>query len=625
MITTTCRPFPTRLPLLAVILFCAGIAITPTVLARPLHVDAANGNDRRDGHTPATAFRTIQHAADLVQPGDEIIIHPGIYFEHVTLAETKRGTPDAPITLRADSIAKNRVILSGANPAIRTGKIRWQLVDPDTQLYAVPYAGPNPARVTYDHVDLFPYADRDTLNTFTLRLSDATDTAAASTAPGPRHGFYYEETGSTPKLYLRLHPSGQYGSTDPNQHTIAVSPRRIRGTGINIAAKGPAHIIIEGITFETPGDTAIATTASNITIRDNWFFGAPYAVRGNNRGEARKPDAAPHATASDIIIEHCEYTELSSWNDASELLRELKLQPGQRATWPTIWHRKTTGRYGLPKNTKNYENGIAVRIGRGWTLRNNYIHDTFEGLANDGMGNAVDVSIHDNLFARICDNAIETENHSRNVRIYRNHFLDVLEPFSYQPSGGLPWPGPIYFYQNIVENTPEAARIWQPAPHGGRGVFKIGITLKNWNNGRNADVPKSPLAAPLPGLFFFNNTITFPGGRLFDLMGSRKVPIQNVHFVRNIIATDFVLSTDPATDLIPGFFDFQQNQVSPATPGQPGPGPLVAGPATPADANAGTPLAKLPADLSPPPLPDIGALQPGDTWFPPRVGPRETP
>ncbi|EIP99168.1 hypothetical protein OpiT1DRAFT_03678 [Opitutaceae bacterium TAV1] len=609
----TTRASPLLLPPIAlrpVFLTCILICVIwfPCLHARTLHVDAATGDNGHDGLSPATAFRTVQRAADLVQPGDEIIIHPGIYFEHVTLAEDKRGTPDAPITLRADRIAKNRVIFSGANPAIRTGKTRWQLIDPDTQLYAAPYAGPAPARVTYDHVDLFPYADREALNTLTLRPTDTT------TAPGPRHGFFYDGTGSGKKLYLRLHPSGQYGPADPNQHAIAVSPRRVLGTGINIRARGPAHLIIEGITFETPGDSAITTTASNITVRDCWFFGAPYAVRGNNKGEARKPDADPYATASDITIEHCEYTEFSTWNDATELLRELKLQPGQRAPWSAIWHRKTTGRYGLPKNTKNYENGIAVRIGRGWVIRNNYIHDTFEGLANDGMGNAVDVRIHDNVFARICDNAIETENRSRNVHIYRNHFLDVLEPFSWQPYGSPPWPGPVYFYQNIIENTPDAARLWQPAPHGGRGVFKIGISLKNWNNGRNADVPKSPLAAPLPGLFFCNNTITFPGGRLFTLMGSRNVPIQNVFFTRNIIATDYVLSKDPAADLPAGFFTFARNHVSPATPGQPGPAPFVAG--------DDTEPPEIPIPV--PPFPDTGALQPGDTWFPPKVGPRET-
>lgn len=589
--------------ILVLLKLCICILAT-TTHARTFHVDAVSGDDARDGLTPSSALRSIQRAANLVQAGDEVIIHPGLYLERVTLREDKRGTADAPIVFRADRIAKNRVILSGANRAIRTRKNTWTLVDREALLYSIPCDTPSPGRVTYDGVDLFPYASLSGLQKFTTEWENGT--------PGPRHGFFYDA--SNQLLYVRLHASGIYGATDPNQHAMAVSPSNARGSGFTIAGQGPAHVIIEGLTFETPGDTAISTTASNITIRDTWFFGCPYAVRGNNRGEALKPDATPHATASDIIIEHCEYTEYSSWNDASELLRAASLQPGQRAAWSAIWHRKTTGRYGLPKGIKNYENGIAVRMGRGWIIRHNYIHDTFEGLANDGMSNAADVRIHDNVFARICDNAIETENHARNVHIYRNQFLDVFEPFSWQPFGGLPWPGPIYFYQNIITNTPEHAALWQPAPHGGRGVFKIGISLKNWRDGRNSGLPQSPLAAPLPGLFFFHNTIEFPGGRLFTLMGTRSVPIQNVWFTRNIIATDFVLSTSPEADLPSGFFGFVQNHTRPATSGQPGPATYIAGPA---DASP----APIPADL--PVFSDIGARQPGDTWFPPRVGPRE--
>jgi len=620
--------------------FLLASVLSVTAAARTLHVSASRGDDANDGTSTARALRTIQRAADLARAGDEVVIGPGVYFERVRIPESVRGAPGRPVVFRADRIERDRVVVTGADRTIREKKNPWEPVDSELGLYAVPLAADTPARVTYDHVDLFPYGSLEELKTFTTTWQDG--------SPGPRHGFYHDI--SEKRLYVRLHSSGRYGPPDPNLHVMAVSGRRIRDRGgFAIPGKGPAHLVFEGITFETPGDSAITTTASVITIRDCWFFGSPYAVRGNNRGEALKPDAGPWDTASEIVIEHCEFSEFSTWNDASELLAAL---PGdQRAPWSAIWHRKTTGRHGLPAATKNYENGIAVRIGRGWIIRHNHIHDIFEGLANDGMSNAVDVRIHDNVFARICDNAIETENRSRDVRIYRNHFVDVFEPFSWQPGGGPPWPGPIWFYQNVVTNTPEPAALWKNAPHGARGLVKMGISLKNWANGRNADVPKSPLAAPEPGLLFFNNTFHFPGGRFITLMGDRNVPIANVVFARNLIAVDHVLSTDPERDLRADFFDFRANLVaSAATDTSPLPLATLAGPES-ADGRVlsavselgwaapekgdfrlreDSPAKKFPhtpvagADELLRNLPDAGALQPGDTWFPPRVGPRVT-
>lgn len=542
-----------------IIVLVAGLLAVGTSFAQAgvWHVDSTGGNDQSTGQTPSSAFRTIQRAANVVQAGDTVIIHPGLYFEQVRVNASTRGTAAAPIVFRADAIGRDRVILSGAAPDIRTGSTSWTLVDSSTLLYAANYPGETPARVTYSHVDLYPYGSLAELNTFTTAWEGGT--------PGPRHGFFHDVAAQ--RLYVRLHASGRYGSTDPNQHRMAVSPVRTKGRGISILGRSPAHVIIEGITFEASGDSAIYTEASNITVRDSWFFGCAYGVRGTNRGQVFDPTADPYEAASEIIIEHCEFSEFSTYNDATELLLAANLSPGDRAPWSTIWHRKSTGMHGLPANTKNYENGIAVRIGRDWVIRHNHIHDIFEGLANDGMTQSFGVRIHDNVFARICDNAIETENHARDVRIYRNLIVDAFEPFSYQPGGGVPWPGPIWFYQNVVANTPAHAAAWQTAPHGSRGLFKLGISLKNWANGRNADVPQSPLIAPSPGLLFFNNSFHFPHGRFINLMGSRDVPIENVLFAHNVIAADFVLSTNPATDLSDGFFIFRDNVVASAAPG----------------------------------------------------------
>lgn len=61
--------------------FVGIVMLAATANAADLHV-ASNGNDANAG-TQAAPFRTIQHAADLAQPGDTITVHEGVYRERV--------------------------------------------------------------------------------------------------------------------------------------------------------------------------------------------------------------------------------------------------------------------------------------------------------------------------------------------------------------------------------------------------------------------------------------------------------------------------------------------------------------------------------------------------------------
>jgi hypothetical protein len=65
--------------------------------ARSLNV-APDGDDRRDGLTRATAWRTINHAASHAVAGDTVLVHTGTYEETVTVRGT--GSADAPLTFR---------------------------------------------------------------------------------------------------------------------------------------------------------------------------------------------------------------------------------------------------------------------------------------------------------------------------------------------------------------------------------------------------------------------------------------------------------------------------------------------------------------------------------------------
>ena len=71
----------------------------------------AGGNERADGKTPATAFRTLLRATRLLNHGDRLVIGPGVYRESVLIAE-RFGTKDARLAVVGDEAGR----LTGGSP-----------------------------------------------------------------------------------------------------------------------------------------------------------------------------------------------------------------------------------------------------------------------------------------------------------------------------------------------------------------------------------------------------------------------------------------------------------------------------------------------------------------------------
>jgi len=58
------------------------------------------GDDSQDGLRRESAFATIQRGVDALEPGDTLLVGPGVYREQV--AVEKSGTKAKPITIRAE-------------------------------------------------------------------------------------------------------------------------------------------------------------------------------------------------------------------------------------------------------------------------------------------------------------------------------------------------------------------------------------------------------------------------------------------------------------------------------------------------------------------------------------------
>lgn len=93
---------------------------------------AANGRDGAAG-TGVDPLRSIQAAADLAQPGDEVRVRAGVYEQ--TLDTPRPGTAASPIHLVADAPG---VVLEGSDPAMRR-RTDWR--DDGGGVFSVPFTG----------------------------------------------------------------------------------------------------------------------------------------------------------------------------------------------------------------------------------------------------------------------------------------------------------------------------------------------------------------------------------------------------------------------------------------------------------------------------------------------------
>ena len=100
--------------LLSVLAIVTSAALSPQMLvAATYHVNPAveSAADANPG-TEAAPWKTVSRAASAqeLQPGDTVVIHSGVYREHVEIKVS--GQPERPITFTAEPGA--RVVLKGS-------------------------------------------------------------------------------------------------------------------------------------------------------------------------------------------------------------------------------------------------------------------------------------------------------------------------------------------------------------------------------------------------------------------------------------------------------------------------------------------------------------------------------
>ncbi|MHC1785276.1 MAG: discoidin domain-containing protein [Anaerolineaceae bacterium] len=111
--------------LIVVLVSATGASFTQTGSA--IYVDGASGNDNNTGTSTGSAFRTIQKAVNVANPGTTIYVRGGTYNENLVVGRS--GSSSAPITLTRYG-SESVTINGGSNIALRTsGTVSYWAID----------------------------------------------------------------------------------------------------------------------------------------------------------------------------------------------------------------------------------------------------------------------------------------------------------------------------------------------------------------------------------------------------------------------------------------------------------------------------------------------------------------
>ena len=321
----------------------------------PVEQGAATGNvpPALDGGVVqrVTPESGIQAALDQAEPGDQIVLAPGTYYESVIVR--RGGLPGKPVTIRAEQ--PGTAILSGADPALVRQPLAFEAFgDPKDRVYRAPIARP----VTWVLVDgrvQYPYSSVGALKAgvetipYQARLCFP-DVRQKPGSPDPKgnEGFAWQDG----VLYVRHQPPGAPGAKNPNDCKVEIlrecavdrdfepvpptSTDPFKSTvlytfGIAVRA---SHVTIEGLRFYMVGnvgilvdDPPVPSNADPGVLRDPAFAGKivnGLTVRDCHFGGTRLGICAKFArmVGRDLLVEHCEFACLPTYGyDFSEFLK----------------------------------------------------------------------------------------------------------------------------------------------------------------------------------------------------------------------------------------------------------------------------------------------------------------
>ena len=349
------------------------------------------------GTGPERALRTIQRAADLARPGDQIIILPGTYFERIHVRHG--GASDNPVIFEA--LEPGSVHISGSLPeSIATG---WTWSDEGDGIYSTTTRWPVYS-LSYEGEALFrvPKGDVESLREIVRR-------------PRAWGAFGYDRQ----KLYVFLRggqiPDGRRLAT----HAPVPEPREwgeFKSANVWVEAD---HVVFSGLQFEMGiGAGVLVWAGEDVTVRECAFHGATFGIKC---GAGTKP-------SRNVVVENCLYENYPQY----------------------FWHRDwlSWGECYAAYSSSS----LITAVDDGTRVVNNLVVHAGDGLriTTNDVAIREGLEVSSNWLAFCTDDAIELDGHAKRIHVEDNVVIECHESFSASPVLS----GPVTIENNLILNSP---------------------------------------------------------------------------------------------------------------------------------------------------------------------------
>ena len=441
-----------------------------------------SGSDSNLG-TQSQPFRTIQHAADVAQPGNRILVKAGTYYERIALKNS--GRAGSPIVIEGERGASGErlAVIDGSDPITgwvpasstygglwRTSsvpyEIGWLGVDDGTATRHI-------LAMTEPYVNRTSLADLDLPADYLVGKSYITDHMKVLYWDG----FEALWTGGNP-AYVRfrhgddpnsknMRASPRYGATLrlDNVHHLTLKHLRVRGAFYTVhVTSTAADIIIEDNELTNGASTLAVFGAHRITIRNNLIYHnrvpTLYKPGASNVPQAEygtTPTPGTWQYAGGIAAQMNWWWKIKSWEEGiaiNTVYDEPQLKPG-------IHDSEISGNVitDYPAFTISLANSTNLKISH-----NDLSHTGDAGIVFGHVMTGIE--IFDNYFHDDCINLrVGMDPHQQEVYVYRNRFDQPAQPggrllfYCCPPGDGteVNYNHKRYFYHNSFVGSDRAA------------------------------------------------------------------------------------------------------------------------------------------------------------------------